>query len=308
MATTRQKVPLTAHGFEAFETRRITVDGVTLFLRTGGAGPPLILLHGFPQTHRAWHRVAAELSLHFQVVIPDLRGYGQSGAPADDAGHTVYSKRAMARDVTGLMDALGLRRAHVLGHDRGGRVAYRMALDHPRRIGKLGIIEIVPTRDFWAAWNADIALAAYHWTFLAQPAPLPESLIGKDPVGFLDATLTAWTEAKSLDVFAPDALRSYRDQMSDPARVAAMCADYRAGASTDRRLDQADRTAGRMIAAPLRFLWAEGGFPARTGDPAGIWRRWAADVSHASCRSGHFVMEENPRAVLDCFLPFFREP
>jgi haloacetate dehalogenase len=211
----------------------------------------------------------------------------------------------MAEDVLRLMDRLGIDRAAILGHDRGGRVAYRFALDHPDRLSRLGIIEIVPTADFWGAWTAELALKAYHWTFLAQPAPLPERMIGADPVAYADWTLRSWTLAKSLDVFPQAALDSYRAQMADPARCAAMCADYRAGATFDRAADEADRAAGRRIGAPLRFLWAEGGFPASTGAPAEVWRRWAGQVSDASCTSGHFVMEENPRAVLDCFLPFF---
>lgn len=187
----------------------------------------------------------------------------------------------------------------------GGRVAYRLALDHPDRVNRLGIIEIVPTGDFWASWNAELALKAYHWTFLAQPSPLPERLIGADPVGYYDFTLASWTLTKTLDAFPAEALAAYRRQAADPARIAAMCADYRAGATTDRRIDEADRAEGRRIAAPLMFLWAEGGFPASTGHPAEHWRGWADEVQDASCRSGHFAMEEAPEAVLDAFIPFF---
>ncbi len=289
-----------------FTKQRMRVNSVELSVHIGGNGAPLLLLHGYPQTHSAWGRVAPVFAQYFQVIAPDLRGYGESDAPADDTAHTVYSKREMARDAVALLDALGHHQAAVLGHDRGARVAYRMALDHPDRVTKIGLIEIVPTLDFWDAWTADLAMAAYHWTFLAQPAPLPESLINADPVGYLETTLTRWTGDKSLDVFTPEALDSYRTQVRDPARVAAMCADYRAGASTDRAIDAADRDKARKIAAPLCFLWARGGFPASTGDPAGIWRRWADQVTDAACDSGHFVMEENPQAVIETFLPFFR--
>jgi haloacetate dehalogenase len=213
----------------------------------------------------------------------------------------------MAGDIAGLLDALGIGAAHVLGHDRGARVAYRFALDHPDRLRRLGIIEVVPTADFWAAWNAELALKAYHWTFLAQPAPLPERLIGADPVGYLDWTLASWTRAGDLSAFSEDALADYRSQIRDPARIAAMCADYRAGAGPDRRHDEADREAGRMITAPVHFLWGEGGFPARTGAPLDIWRRWADRVTGAQCGAGHFAMEETPEEVLAAFLPFFRE-
>lgn len=293
-------------GIPGFSFSRIDVGEVTLSVHQGGAGDPLILLHGYPQNHMAWASVAPDLARAFRVIVPDLRGYGDSDAPPDDAGHEVYSKRRMALDIVGLMDALGLPRAAILGHDRGARVAYRLSLDHPERVTRLGIIEVVPTGDFWANWHADLALKAYHWTFLAQPAPLPERMIGADPVAYIDWTLKSWTMGQSLDVFAPAALESYRAQARDPARIAAMCADYRAGASSDRALDQADRAAGRTIAAPLQFLYAEGGFPARTGDPAALWRAWAPQVTSAACRAGHFTMEENPVAVLETFLPHFR--
>ena len=294
-----------ASRIDGFVQERIATNGITLSVHRAGAGAPLILLHGYPQNHMCWARVAPALAERFQVIVPDLRGYGESDAPPNDAENTVYSKREMARDIAGLMDALGLGRAHVLGHDRGARVAYRMALDLPGRVDRLGIVEIVPTGDFWAAWNADLALRAYHWTFLAQPAPLPERLIAADPVGYIETTLANWTMGKSLDVFPPEALEAYRRQAAEPARIAAMCADYRAGATTDRRLDEEDRAAGHRIAAPLMFLWAESGFPAQTGRPADLWRAWADDVRDASCRSGHFAMEENPAAVLDTFVPFF---
>ncbi len=291
-----------------FTRRPVQTNGITLSVQEAGQGDPLILLHGYPQNGLCWSRIAPDLAQHFRVIIPDLRGYGQSDAPADTPDHSAYSKRMMAMDIVGLMDALGIDRAAILGHDRGGRVTYRLALDHPERVSKIGIIEIVPTGDFWAAWNADLAMAAYHWTFLAQPAPLPERMINADPVAYIDHTLQSWTLGRTLDAFPPDALATYRAQARDPARIAAMCADYRAGATFDRALDQADRAEGRKIAAPLRFLWAEGGFPARTGAPADLWRGWADDVTDRSCKSGHFAMEEVPQDVLDCFLPFFSGP
>jgi haloacetate dehalogenase len=280
-------------------------DGVMLSVQMAGNGPALILLHGFPQNGMCWANIAPKLAQHFRVIIPDLRGYGQSSAPPDDAGHTAYSKRQMARDVVAVMDGLGLAQAMVLGHDRGARVSYRLALDHPERVSRLGIIEIAPTVEYWDAWGADMALAAYHWTFLAQPAPLPERMINADPVAYFDWTLASWTLAKSLQPFPEIALESYRTQACDPARIHAMCADYRAGATTDRQHDTDDRLAGRRIAAPLHFLWGHHGFPARTGDPMQIWRNWANQVTGMPCESGHFVMEENPSAVLEAFLPFF---
>lgn len=288
-----------------FTRDRVDCGDVVLSVQEAGQGPALICLHGYPQNGMCWAQVAPELALQFRVIIPDLRGYGQSDAPVDDAGHDTYSKRRMALDIVGLMDALGLGSAMVLGHDRGARVAYRLALDHPGRVTRLGIIEIAPTADYWAAWGAEMAMAAYHWTFLAQPAPLPERMIGADPVGYIDWTLASWTLSKSLTDFPADALESYRDQACDPARIHAMCADYRAGATTDRRHDETDRAARHRISAPLHFLYGHHGFPARTGDPAGLWRNWADQVTAEACESGHFVMEENPEAVLAAFVPFF---
>jgi haloacetate dehalogenase len=291
-----------------FTRSRVDLPDITLSVQAAGEGAPVILLHGFPQNGLCWWHVAPVLAERFRVIVPDLRGYGQSDAPPDDVGHTVYSKRRMAQDVVDLMRALGIGSAHVLGHDRGARVAYRLALDHPDRVRRLGIIEIVPTSDFWAAWNADLAMAAYHWTFLAQPAPFPERLIAADPVAFADHTLKSWTLRQSLDVFPAQALASYRDQITDPARIHAMCADYRAGATTDRQIDLETQAAGQRIGAPMAYLWAGHGFPARTGDPLGLWRGWARDVTGNACESGHFAMEENPAAVLALFLPFLAQP
>lgn len=291
-----------------FTRQMIDVGGINLSVHVTGSGPALLFLHGYPQNHMCWLNIAPSFANDFTCIVPDLRGYGDSDAPEDTSPtHEAYSKRQMARDMVALLDHFEIPRAHVLGHDRGGRVAYRFALDHPERIDRLGIIEIVPTGDFWRNWTAELAYKAYHWTYLAQPAPFPERMINADPVAYIDHTLQSWTNSKSLDVFPPAALRAYRSAARDPARIHAMCADYRAGASFDRELDEEDRKTGRKIAAPLRFLWAEGGFPGQTGDPAALWRDWAEDVTDRSCVSGHFVMEENPEAVLDCFGAFFRE-
>jgi haloacetate dehalogenase len=291
-----------------FENSRMDCGEVALSVHRAGRGQALVLLHGFPQNHRCWGRVAPALSEHFHVIVPDLRGYGDSDAPPDDPAHRTYSKRHMAQDIAALLDRLGLEQAHVLGHDRGARVAYRMALDHPARVDRLGIIEVLPTLDYWQRFDAALGMAIWHWTFLAQPAPLPESMINAAPLAFVDTILERWTQGKSLGVFAPEALESYRAQMADPARAAAMCADYRAGATTDPADDLADLERGHKITAPLHFLYADGGFPARAaagGDPAQFWRGWADRVTSAVCQSGHFAMEENPDAVLKAFLPHF---
>jgi len=212
----------------------------------------------------------------------------------------------MAQDMIALMSSLGHESFMVLSHDRGARVAYRMALDHPENVTRLGIIEVIPTSDMWDAFDATMALKAYHWTFLAQPNPLPENMISADPVAYLDWTLTQWTKSKSLDVFAPSALDSYRDQFKDPQHIHAMCEDYRAGATLDRDYDEEDRVKGSKIQAPLLFAWAEDGFPAKTGDPLGLWKSWAEDVrGKAISNCGHFAQEESPDEILNCFIPFF---
>lgn len=291
---------------EGFVQSRVVTNGIELSVHRAGKGVPLILLHGFPQNHRCWEKIAPALAERFDVIVPDLRGYGESDAPG---GVDAYTKREMARDIVGLMDALGIERAHVLGHDRGARVSYRLALDHPGRVDRLGIIEIVPTGDFWAAWDAELALAAYHWTFLAQPAPMPERMILADGPGYIDWTLAHWTKVGDLSPFSAAALSSYRAQGADPVRVAAMCNDYRAGASFDRRIDAESRAAGLKITAPLLFIWAAGGFPARTGDPLGVWQDWAETVQGLEIEgSGHFMMEEVPTPVVEAVLAHFTAP
>lgn len=256
---------------EGFTASRVATNGIELSVHRAGSGAPLILLHGFPQNHRCWEKIAPRLAGRFDVIVPDLRGYGDSDAPE---GVEAYAKREMALDIVGLMDALGVERAHILGHDRGARVAYRLALDHPERLDRLGIIEIVPTGDFWAAWDAELALAAYHWTFLAQPAPLPERMILSDGPGYVDWTLDAWSKAPGLSAFSKPAIGSYRAQGADPVRVAAMCNDYRAGAVIDRRIDAESRASGLKIKAPLLFLWAAGGFP-----PPAPGTRWGSGAT-----------------------------
>lgn len=290
---------------EGFARHAVPVaPGVTLSAWVGGAGPALVLLHGYPQNHHCWAAVAPALAARHRVLVPDLRGYGDSDAPPDDVAHAAYSKRRMAADIAALLDHFGHAEAALLGHDRGARVAYRMALDAPERVTRLGILEIVPTADFWRAFTAETALKAYHWSFLAQPAPLPERLIAADPGWYVDRTLAAWSGTGSLVPFAPGALASYRAQMAEPARAAAMCADYRAGATTDRRHDEEDRARGRTIACPVRVLIGTHGFPARAGDAAATWRRWAPASELETCDSGHFLPEEAPGAVLDTFAPF----
>ncbi len=287
-----------------FKQQFLTVNGVKISVHVGGNGPPLLMLHGFPQNHMTWEKVAPALAAHRTCVVADLRGYGDSDAPESQDG-ALYSKRIMAAEMVGAMSALGFDQFDVLGHDRGARVSYRLALDFPDVVTRLGIIEIVPTAAMWDAFNADMALAAYHWTHLAQPYPLPETMIAADPQMYVDHKLRSWTLTKDLSCFSDAALASYRLQMANPARIHAMCADYRAGATVDRAIDQADLVAGRKIRCPVQFVYAKGGFPARSGDPQGYWRQWADDLNGAAIDCGHFAMEENPEAVLAAMGPFF---
>jgi haloacetate dehalogenase len=290
--------------FAGFSTHDFALGEATIHARVGGAGEPLLLLHGYPQSHRMWARVAPALAARFTVVVPDLRGYGRSSAPPSRDGDR-YSKRVMAKDAVALMSALGHETFAVAGHDRGGRVAYRLALDHPDRVTKIAVLDIVPTAEMWAGMDAARAMAVYHWMFLAQPEPIPETLISAAPLAYLDHTLASWTGDGSLKSFAPEALEAYRAAYREPERVHAACEDYRAGATIDRALDEADRIAGRRIAAPLLALWGAQGIPAQGESPLAVWRRWASDVRGEGIECGHFLPEEAPKATAEALAKFF---
>lgn len=281
--------------------RRIETSRGTLSVTVTGEGPPLLLLHGFPQTRLMWDPVARLLAGGRTLVIPDLPGYGDSQAPADlDAA----SKRGMAAQFIEMMAALGHTRFDLAGHDRGGRVAYRMALDHPDSVVRLAVLDILPTADYWARMDRAFALKIYHWAFLAQPWPFPETLIGAAPRAFLENTLRSWTAAKSLDCFAPDAFASYLLNMTDPVRLKGSCDDYRAGAGIDVEHDLEDRRADRRITCPTLVLWGASGIAQSAETPLESWRAWADDLRGAPILSGHFLPEENPAdtaAALDGF-------
>lgn len=288
--------------FPGFAERRVKVSaGVEIYARIGGSGAPVLLLHGYPQTHAAWHRVAPELARHATVVVADLRGYGSSSAPAGDAEHMAYAKRTMAQDCLAVMRALGHQRFAVAGHDRGGRVAYRLALDHPEAVSALIPVDIIPTGEVWRRTTTESMLKSYHWAFLAQPQPMPETMIGKDPVYYLEYTLKSWAKARDLSPFTVETLAHYRALLQDPARIHAVCEDYRAGATIDRRLDEADMAAGRKIACPTFVLWARSYL---AGDPLAVWGGWCTSVTGASIDSGHFLAEENPKDTLGALVPF----
>ncbi|MGH6819451.1 MAG: alpha/beta fold hydrolase [Methylocella sp.] len=292
--------------FPDTKEHRIAVEGAEIFARAGGSGPPLLLLHGFPQTHAMWHRLAPVLMAEFTCVMPDLRGYGFSSCPENDAENFAYSKRVMGRDLLSVMERLGHKRFAVVGHDRGGRAGYRMALDHPRAVSCLGMLDIVPTHDMWHNFTVPLAMKAYHWLFLAQPNPLPEMLIEGAPVGYLDYTLASWTKTKDLSCFSEEALAEYRLHYATLEHIHATCNDYRAGATYDLVADDADRRAGRKIACPTLTLWGDAGFPDKTGGVLDIWRQWCDQVEGHGIDSGHFVAEENPEATLAHLLPFLK--
>lgn len=285
--------------FEGFEERRIQTAGAEIFLRTAGSGPPLLLLHGYPQTHAMWHRVAPRLAERFTVVCPDLRGYGASSKPASDPEHLTYSKRATAQDLVEVMAALGFDRFRVAGHDRGARVTHRLALDHPERVERLALLDIIPTLDVFDAVDQQVATATYHWFFLIQPAPFPETLIGHDPAYFLRWHLRSWSAGRD-DFFAPEALAAYDAAFADPATIHATCEDYRAGASIDLVHDRAD--VGRRVECPALVLWGENGKPANLDE---VWRRYLADVTGKALPAGHFLAEEVPDETAAALLEFF---
>ncbi len=293
--------------FQGFESERVTVGNSTLFVRHGGraGGPPLLLLHGYPQTHALWRRVAERLAGDYRLVMPDLRGYGRSDQPPGAPAHANYSKRAMAADVLGLMRALGFDRFFVAGHDRGGRVAHRLALDHPDAVAKLCVIDIVPTLTMYERTDQAFATAYYHWFYLIQPAPLPEKQIGADPGWYLRHTLSGWG-SKSLDFVEPEALADYEAGFCHPEGIHAACEDYRAAASIDLVHDRASRAAGERVACDLHVLWGERGVVARLFDPIADWRAACrGGVTGRALAAGHFIPEELPEPTAAELAAFF---
>ena len=287
--------------FEGFESKNIPTGETTIHAVVGGSGPPLLLLHGYPQTHVMWHEVAPGLAERFTVVASDLRGYGDSGKPASDARHLVYSKRATARDQIELMESLGFRRFLVAGHDRGGRVGHRMALDHPDRVEKLAVLDIVPTHKVFSTVDKEIATGYYHWFFLIQGNGLPETLIGHDPGYYLQAKLRQW--AGDANAFDRRAMQEYIRCFSDPACIHASCEDYRAAASVDLTHDEADMD--RKLQCPLLVLWGEKGLMERHYDVRATWRERASDVRGRKLACGHFLAEEKPKETMTELLSFF---
>ncbi|TFZ03486.1 alpha/beta fold hydrolase [Ramlibacter rhizophilus] len=290
-------MPELADLFPGFASEWLDTDAGRIFARVGGKGPPLLLLHGYPQTHAMWHQVAPALAERFTLVVADLPGYGQSDVPPSDAQHTPYTKRAMAQVMAQAMERLGFPRFAMAAHDRGARVGYRLALDQPQRLTRLALLDILPTYDYWLKMDRDFALRIYHWTFLAQPHPLPERLIEASADAYFMETFRRWTKP-GRDPFDPRAVAHYLAALRDPARIHAACEDYRAGAHADFEHDRADVEAGRTIEVPLLVLWGSSGVAAGAGTPLDVWRRWATQVRGGPVESGHFLCEENPAATV----------
>ena len=286
--------------FEGFEQRRVAAAGTEINLRLGGAGPALLLLHGYPQTHVMWHRIAPRLAERFTVVCADLRGYGDSGRPPAGADHASYSKRAMAQDMAEVMSGLGFARFSVVGHDRGARVTHRLLLDHGGRVDKAAVLDIAPTLDMYERTDRAFAEAYYHWFFLIQPFDLPERLIGADPDYYLERKIGAWSKVGGC--FAPEALAEYKRCFRDPAVIHATCEDYRAAASIDLEHDRGDRD--RRIAVPLLVLWGALGVIERSYDVLDLWSARAEQVSGQALPCGHFLAEEAPDETLEALLGF----
>jgi len=285
--------------FEGFTLTTIDTGETAIRVCHGGSGPPLLLLHGHPQTHAMWHLVAPPLAQDFTVVAPDLRGYGDSAKPPTTPDHAPYAKRAMARDQVAVMQQLGFEHFAVAGHDRGGRCAYRLALDHPERVRQLAVLDIVPTSEAFRRADMAFALSYWHWFFLAQPADLPERLIQADPEAFY--------LRRGGRLFAPEALAEYRRCFHDPATIHAMCEDYRAGATIDFALDEADRGT-RHIACPVLVLWGRRGQLENAYDVLAVWRDWADDVRGRALDCGHYLPEEAPDETYAELSRFFTGP
>ena len=294
--------------FPGFDQRSVELeDGIHIAATIGGSGPPLLLLHGHPQTRAIWHRVAPGLAQHRTLVAADLRGYGDSSKPLGEPDHANYAKRVMALDVLRLMRQLGFDRFDVLAHDRGARVAHRLALDHPQAVRRLALLDIAPTLAMYEQTTEAFARAYWHWFFLIQPAPLPERLIEADPAAYLHDVMGR--RSAGLAPFDPRALAEYQRCLALPGSAHGLCEDYRAAAGIDLEHDRADREAGRLLQMPALALWGAQGVVHRCFKPLDEWRRVAREVEGEALPCGHYIAEEAPEALLARVIPFFtREP
>src|SRR5262245_54084012 len=292
--------------FDDFEAIEVQAEATSVFLRRSGSGPGVFLLHGFPQPHLMWLDVAPILARHFTVICADLPGYGRSGCSPPRPDHAPYTKRAMASDLAFVMAKLGFQRFCVVGHDRGGRVAYRLALDHPGRIERLAVLDILPIADVWERADKRLATGYWPWSLLAQPEPLPERLVSAAPDAVVDNALGSW--GTSAHAFSSEVRAAYIDALRDPARVHAICEEYRAAATIDHEHDLADREARRRIICPVLVLWSGRGplnsWYAEAGGPLALWRAWASSVHGRPLDGGYFFPEELPQQTADELIRF----
>jgi haloacetate dehalogenase len=288
---------------ESFKSVRVVTEGAEINLVTGGRGPPLLLLHGYPQNLTMWRKIRQRLARHFTVVASDLRGYGDSAKPPGGDDHGGYSKRAMALDQVQVMKHLGFDRFFVAGHDRGGRVGHRMALDHEGAVARLAVLDIVPTHKLFATTDQAFATAYYHWFFLIQPHDYPETLIGANPAYYLEQLFGRW--GRTAGAIGPEARAEYLRCFQDPAMIHASCEDYRAAASIDLVHDEAD--IGRRIACPLLVLWGKRAAMHRLYDVPATWRERAAEVRGLALDCGHYLPEEKPEETADALIDFFAD-
>jgi haloacetate dehalogenase len=290
-----------------FATAEIQAGETSIFVRSCGSGPPILLLHGFPQTHLMWRGVAPLLARNFTVICADLRGYGRSGCPVSARDHAPYAKRAMGQDMLTVMERLGFPRFSVAGHDRGGRVAYRMALDHPDRVDMLAVLDVLPTETVWERADAKFALGFWPWSLLAQPEPLPETILTAAAEAIVDDALGGWGSPSA--VFAPEVRAAYIEALRNPGHAHAICEEYRAAATIDREHDKADRACGRRIVCPLLVLWSSNGaldtWYVEESGPIALWRAFGDDVHGHALDAGHFFPEEAPEQTADALARFF---
>ncbi|MGH8349130.1 MAG: alpha/beta fold hydrolase [Pseudomonas sp.] len=290
--------------FAGFSKDQRHVNGVDIAYRIGGHGPALLLLHGHPQTHVIWHKVAGQLATHFTVVAADLRGYGDSGKPSADEQHEHYSKREMARDAVELMKSLGFEHFSILAHDRGARVAHRLALDHPDAVKRMVLLDIAPILSMYAQTNEAFARAYWHWFFLIRPAPLPETLIEADPESYLRSVMGS--RSAGFKPFTDEAFGEYLRCLKQPGAARGICEDYRASASIDLDHDRTDIKAGHHLNLPLLVLWGAEGTVGRCFEPLKEWQHVATDVRGKALPAGHYIAEEAPELLLAEVLDFLR--
>ena len=288
--------------FEGFKSKRISVNGISINYKIGGSGLPLLMLHGYPQTHIMWRKVAPLLAKDFTVICSDLRGYGDSDKPSSDPEHYNYSKKVMAKDQAGLMEQLGFDKYFLVGHDRGARVAHRMAIDYQDNIYKVVLIDIVPTNHVYDTANMKLAQRYYHWFFLIQKSPFPETLIGKDPEYYLRSKLSMWGLNKKH--MSENVISEYVRCFSQSDAIHASCEDYRAGASID--MDDHNKDRKKKIVCPLLILWGKKGTVEELYDPIKVWKKWAINVQGFSLECGHFIPEEKPEETIKYLNKFIK--